>query len=116
MKFGFRREKTKVNAEQTTAGQQVDPNTLREAIRSTAAATTPAQNPATAYTIQHEINKNDSNIPDGTKQVAILILPESHNVMDFWTLYQSIQKSGVPSHVGVFSRTNGVWLEEQLSE
>lgn len=115
MRFGFKREKPKANAGQVTAKEEIDANTLREAINSAKVAT-PAPRPTTAYAVQHEMNEKDSNVPDGTKQVGILILPESQNVMDFWTLYQSIQKSGVPNHVGVFNKTNGVWLEEQLSE
>jgi hypothetical protein len=116
MRFGFRREKPKASAEQTIAKEDMDAETLRRAINSAKVARISAQEIANAYAVQHELNESDTSIPEGTKQVGILILPESQNVMDFWTLYQSVQQSGVPNHVGVFTKTNGAWLEEKLSE
>ena len=70
--------------------------TYREAIKS--AATKQADN---------------SSQPQDGRQLGILILPGTRDVMEFWTLYQSIQKSGIPSHVAVFNKANGVWSEEQ---
>lgn len=116
MRFGFKREKPQTSAGQVTEKEEIDAKTLREAINSAKATTANPPPSQATYAAPHEINENDSNAPDGSKQVGILILPETQNVMDFWVLYQSIQKSGVPNHVGIFNKTNGVWLEEQLSE
>ncbi|MGH9923497.1 MAG: hypothetical protein ACRD38_12165 [Nitrososphaerales archaeon] len=51
--------------------------------------------------------------PTSTRQLGILLLPETQDLMEFWTLYQSVQKSGIPAHVGIFSNVTGTWTEEQ---
>jgi len=53
MRFGFRREKPKAKAEQVTAKEDVDAQTLREAINSAKVASTLTPSPTTVA-VQHE--------------------------------------------------------------
>lgn len=96
MRFGFGRGS---KAKEVAADGEVEAEAIREAIKSAAAK-------------QASENKPE---PDG-RQLGILILPGTRDVMEFWTLYKSIQKSGIPNHVAVFSKTDGVWAEEQSPE
>jgi hypothetical protein len=95
MRFGFGRGS---KAKEVAADGEVEAEAIREAIKSAA--------------VKQASEKPEQ---DG-RQLGILILPGTRDVMEFWTLYKSIQKSGIPNHVAVFSKADGVWTEEQSPE
>ena len=93
MRFGFSRGS---KAKEVVADDEVEAEAIREAIKS--AATKQA---------------SESRPEQDGRQLGILILPGTRDVLEFWTLYKSIEKSGIPSHVGIFNKANGTWSEEQ---
>ena len=51
----------------------------------------------------------------GKEKLCILITPDSHNAKEFWTLYQSILRTGMRCHAGVFEEVDGKWIEKEVA-
>ncbi len=49
-------------------------------------------------------------------QMGILLLPDTHDVVEFWTLYRRIEESGLKSHVGLFKKISNKWAEQLFPE
>lgn len=126
MKFGFRRQKEeKQKVKQVATREDMDTEAIREAIKSATGvtvSTTPnvatgtVATPSSSAIAAPNPEIGEINPLEGGRQVGILILPATRDVMDFWTLYKSVQRSGIPNHVGIFNKVNGLWTEEQLPE
>ena len=55
-------------------------------------------------------------IPEGAEQVAILLLPDTQDLTEFFLLYKRIQDSGLRNAVGIFKKVDGLWVEQQPPE
>lgn len=108
MVFGWGKGKEKPSKGKAAVAKEsseIDPRMMREAVLRSAGGVAPeVASPAS------------QEIPEGTEQMGILILPDQHDVMEFWMLYQRISQSDLRSHIGVFKRSNGLWTEQKPSE